>query len=112
MSTQLASRSCEPCTGSTPPVTGEELERLSAELSSRWHVEDEHHLIADFEFDDFVGALDFTNRVGAVAEEEGHHPEIRLTWGRASVKIWTHAIDALSESDFILAAKIDEIAST
>lgn len=108
MSTQLAHRHCEPCSEDTPPLTGASLEAYRGQLSGRWTVKEEHHLVGTFEFDDFVGALEFTNRVGELAEEEGHHPEICLTWGRATVKIWTHAIDGLSENDFILAAKIDE----
>lgn len=107
MTKALRDRHCEPCHGGTPPVKGEEIERYRKELNERWQVEDEHYLVAEFSFPDFVGALDFTNRIGEVAEAEGHHPEVCLTWGRATVKIWTHAIDGLSESDFILAAKID-----
>lgn len=108
MALDLATRHCEPCSGDTPPLEGDDLEPYVDELSDRWTVEDEHHLVGEFEFDDFVGALEFTNRVGELAEEEGHHPEICLTWGRATVRIWTHAIDGLSDNDFILAAKIDE----
>jgi len=112
MEPQLAQKHCEPCSGDTPALTGNDLEPYLDELGDRWEVEDEHHLIGEFEFDDFMDALDFTNRIGRIAEEEGHHPEICLTWGRATVKIWTHAIDGLSENDFILAAKVDEEAGT
>ena len=105
--TELAQKHCEPCSEDTEPLTGDALDPYRNELGDRWSVEDEHHLVGEFEFDDFLDALDFTNRVGEIAEEEGHHPEICLTWGRASVKIWTHAIDGLSENDFILAAKIE-----
>lgn len=108
MPSDLAQKHCEPCSEDTSPLTGTELEPYEGELSERWSVEDEHHLVGEFTFDDFQEALDFTNRVGALAEEEGHHPEICLTWGEATVRIWTHAIDGLSENDFILAAKIDE----
>lgn len=105
----LAERSCVPCSAETPALVGRELEELRARVDDRWEVVDEHHLQAMVSFEDFQGALDFTNRVGEVAEEEGHHPEICLTWGEARVKLWTHAIDGLSENDFILAAKVDEI---
>ena len=105
----LASRHCTPCNAETPPLEGRELQAYSEQIAAAWHVVDEHHLTRSFTFDDFAGALDFTNRVGAVAEAEGHHPEICLTWGRASVKLWTHVIDGLSENDFILAAKIDRL---
>ena len=107
--TDLAERSCEPCTEKTPRLEGEELESMAERVDDRWEVVDEHHLEATFTFDDFEAALDFTNRAGEVAEEEGHHPEICVTWGEARVKVWTHAIDGLSENDFILAAKIDRL---
>ena len=109
MSSRLVEKSCEPCDADTPPLEGEDLKPYRSQIGDRWSVEAEHHLVGEFEFDDFMGALDFTNAVGELAEEEGHHPEICLTWGRATVKIWTHAIDGLSENDFILAAKIDRV---
>ena len=70
---------------------------------------DHHHLERSFTFPDFQTALDFVNRVGGLAEEQGHHPDLYLAWGRVGIKIWTHKIDGLTESDFILAAKIDRI---
>ena len=109
MTTELSERHCEPCEGGVPPLEGEELRAMQDRLDGGWEVVDGHHLTKRFEFDDFVGALDFTNEVGQLAEEEGHHPLIHLTWGEATVDIWTHAIDGLSENDFILAAKIDEL---
>jgi 4a-hydroxytetrahydrobiopterin dehydratase len=72
-------------------------------------VVEDHHLAARFDFKDFVEALSFANEVGRVAEAEGHHPELCLSWGWLKVRIWTHAIDGLSENDFILAAKIDQL---
>ena len=109
MTTQLSERHCEPCEGGVPPLEGEELREMQERLGGGWEVVDGHHLSKRFEFDDFVSALDFTNEVGELAEEEGHHPLIHLTWGEATVDIWTHAIDGLSDNDFILAAKIDEL---
>ena len=109
MSTELARKECVPCEGGVPPLEGEELRELQEELDAGWKVVDEHHLEKEFEFDDFVGALDFVNRVGALAEEQGHHPNIYLTWGLARIQIWTHKIDGLTESDFVLAAKIEEL---
>ena len=103
----LASRSCEPCRGGVPPLKGEALERLLEELGNGWRVIDEHHLEKEFLFDDFRQALDFTNRVGELAEAEGHHPDIHLAWGKVRLQIWTHKIDGLTESDFILAARAD-----
>ncbi len=74
-----------------------------------WNVVNQHHITKDFLFPDFVTALAFVNKAGALAEEQGHHPVLLLAWGKVNVKIWTHKIDGLTESDFILAAKIDEI---
>ena len=104
----LAQKSCVPCTGGVPPVEGEELARLSAEVAD-WSVIDGHHLEREFGFSNFQQALDFTNAIGEVAENEGHHPDIFLTWGKVGVKIWTHKINGLTESDFVLAAKIDSL---
>lgn len=105
--TELAKKHCVPCRGGVPPLAGEELRKLSAQLPD-WKVVDGHHITKTFIFPDFQTALDFVNRVGAVAEEEGHHPDLTLTWGRVDVKTYTHKIDGLTESDFILAAKVDE----
>jgi 4a-hydroxytetrahydrobiopterin dehydratase len=109
MSTPLARKSCEPCHGGTPRVQGAELREYRKELGDRWEIEDDRYLLASFSFPDFEQALGFTNRVGTLAEAEGHHPEICVTWGKVTVTIWTHAIDGLSENDFILAAKIEEL---
>ena len=109
MSERLASKECEPCKGGVPPLAGDELEELHRELDAGWEVVEEHHLEKSFDFPDFVTALDFVNRVGELAEEQGHHPDLYLTWGEARVQIWTHKIDGLTESDFVLAAKIEEL---
>ena len=106
----LAEKHCIPCRGGVPPLKGADLQRLSEQLSS-WEVVDEHHLTKTYRFSDFGQALAFVNRVGAVAEAEGHHPDIELAWGRVGVKTYTHKIDGLTESDFILAAKIDQLPS-
>jgi 4a-hydroxytetrahydrobiopterin dehydratase len=74
-----------------------------------WDVVSEHHITKTFTFPDFRTALDFVDRVGETAEQEGHHPDIFLTWGKVEIKIWTHKIDGLTESDFIMAAKIDRL---
>lgn len=107
----LASEKCVPCKGGVPPLKGEELARLTRELGSDWRVVDEHHLDKEFRFRNFAEALAFTNKVGAIAEQEGHHPDIYLAWGKVRVTIWTHAIDGLTRSDFVLAAKIERAAS-
>src|SRR6266496_4748741 len=104
----LATRECVPCRGGIPPLKGTEITNLLSELSG-WEVVNEHHLQKAFSFSNFREAQDFVNKVGAIAEEQGHHPDIRFGWGRAEITIWTHKIDGLTESDFILAAKIDQI---
>ncbi len=103
----LADRSCVPCRPGTPPLEPRERDALLERLGAGWRVVDGHHLEKRFGFDDFAGALAFVNRLGAVAEAEGHHPELELGWGRAVVRIFTHAIDGLAEGDFVLAAKAD-----
>jgi 4a-hydroxytetrahydrobiopterin dehydratase len=108
MTTPLAERHCTPCTGGETPLAGDSLASHLAQVHERWQVEDGHHIEAEFQFANFLEALDFTNRIGAIAEQEGHHPDICLGWGRVAVTISTHAIDGLSDNDFILAAKIDE----
>jgi 4a-hydroxytetrahydrobiopterin dehydratase len=104
----LADRHCVPCRGGVPPVSGDQLESLKAQLPG-WQVVDGHHLLKIFSFPDFRTALDFVNQAGAIAENEGHHPDLFLAWGKVEVKIWTHTIDGLTENDFVLAARIDQI---
>jgi len=104
----LASRTCVPCRGGIPPMRGVEIKEYLAELSG-WEVIEEHHLTKHYQFKNFVEAQAFVTRVGALAEEQGHHPDICFGWGYADIKIWTHKIDGLSEGDFILAAKIDRL---
>jgi 4a-hydroxytetrahydrobiopterin dehydratase len=106
MTESLASKHCVPCHGGVPRLTAEEIGPLLAQLPG-WQVVEEHHLSKEYKFKNFADALDFVNRVGGVAESEGHHPDIEFGWGYARVRIYTHAIDGLSESDFILAARID-----
>ncbi len=105
---ELADKACVPCRGGVPPVKGAELEALKKQVPG-WEAVNEHHLHRAFTFPDFKSALDFVNHVGAIAEEQGHHPDIFLTWGKAEITIWTHKIDGLTESDFVLAAKINRL---
>jgi 4a-hydroxytetrahydrobiopterin dehydratase len=90
-------------------MKGEELAKMSAELRGEWSVVDEHHLERRWKFKDFREALEFTNKVGALAETVGHHPTITLAWGRVTLKVFTQKIDGLSESDFVFAAKVNEM---
>ena len=108
MTEKLADKKCVPCRGGVAPLKGKELQKIH-ESVPKWTVANEHHLHRDFKFPDFKQALDFVNRVGAVAEEPGHPPDSQLTWGKAGITMWTHSIDGLTESDFIMAAKIDRL---
>ena len=108
MPEQLADKKCVPCRGGVPPLQGKELEAMH-QLVPKWTVVDEHHIRREFQFPDFQQALNFVNRVGAVAEQEGHHPDIFLAWGKSEITLWTHKINGLTESDFIMAAKIDRL---
>ena len=107
----LADKTCIPCRGGVPPLEGAELDRLAEELGGGWQVVDGHHLEKEYRFPDFRQALEFTNRIGELAEEVNHHPNIFLTWGRVKVELWTHKIDGLNEADFVWAAKADRLAS-
>ena len=109
MKAELTSKHCTACEKGADRLNGEAIQRLRQELGEGWHVVDEHHLQKAFEFKNFKEALAFTNRVGEVAEQEGHHPDIFLTWGKVQLSLHTHSIDGLSENDFILAAKADQV---
>jgi len=107
--TKLADQHCIPCRGGVPPLKGEQLIPYTEQLPD-WKIVEEHHLAKGFVFPDFKTGLDFVTRVGAVAEEQGHHPDLCLKWGRVDIEIYTHKIRGLTESDFVLAAKIDQLA--
>jgi 4a-hydroxytetrahydrobiopterin dehydratase len=108
MSSELAAKECKPCKGGVPPLTGDELRELHHQLPGEWDVVSEHHLEKEFRFDGYRPSVDFTNTVADIAEEQNHHPDILLTYGKVKVSIWTHKIDGLTESDFIFAAKVQE----
>jgi len=110
MECSLAEKQCVPCRGGVEPLKGEPVRILAAELVGGWDVVDEHHLSKLFKFGDFAHALDFVNVVGRIAEDQHHHPDITLSWGRVGITILTHKIDGLTESDFVLAAKIEAAA--
>jgi len=107
--TALAQKDCVPCKGGMPPLKGQDLASLYAQLGGGWQVKSEHHLEKEYQFKDFREALAFTNNVGALAETQGHHPDIYLAWGKVKLTIWTHKIDGLTESDFVFAAKVDAL---
>ncbi len=108
MSGDLAAKECVPCKGGVPPLKGDALSALQKQLGGDWRVVDAHHLEKEYRFPDFRTALDFTNRVGEMAEAQGHHPDIYLAWGKVRITVWTHKIDGLTESDFVFAAKSDQ----
>ena len=105
--TDLAKKTCIPCRGGVPPLKGAQLEDLQDKLKNDWKIINEHHLEKEYSFKNFKEALDFTVKVGELAENQDHHPDIFLTWGKVKVTIWTHKIDGLTESDFVFAAKTD-----
>ncbi|MGH7770076.1 MAG: 4a-hydroxytetrahydrobiopterin dehydratase [Candidatus Binatia bacterium] len=104
---ELAAKECVPCRGGVPPLRGKEITALQEKLGGGWQVVGEHHLEKEYAFKNFREALDYTNRVGELAEAQGHHPDIYLAWGKVKLTLWTHKIDGLTESDFIFAAKAD-----
>ena len=106
----LADLKCVPCQGGVPPLKGEELKGWFERLGNGWEVVEEHHLKKRFKFPEFETALAFVNRVGEIAEEVRHHPEINFGWGFAEVQIYTHKINGLHEADFVFAAKVDRLA--
>ena len=108
----LAKKKCIPCEGNIPPFDKSEIHKYLKKVDG-WDVksnEDKSYFLKkDFKFKNFIESQNFTNKVGIIAEEENHHPDISFGWGYCKVKIFTHAIKGLAESDFILAAKIDKI---
>jgi 4a-hydroxytetrahydrobiopterin dehydratase len=105
---ELAKKDCVPCKSGTPALAGAALEELQRQLGGGWTVVDGKRLEKEYKFPNFVDALAFVNRVGEVAEQQGHHPDLELGWGRVKITLWTHSIGGLSEADFVLAAKADQ----
>jgi 4a-hydroxytetrahydrobiopterin dehydratase len=108
---RLAEKHCVPCRGDTPPLTEAAVAPLQAGVPG-WDLVKGKRLTRAFAFRDFKTALGFVDRIGAVAEEEGHHPDVHLTYGQVRVELWTHKIEGLTESEFILAAKVDRLAES
>ena len=104
----LAARRCVPCKKGAKPLGSEEIAGLLWQIDG-WECVKRHHLVKEWKFRDFAAALAFVNRVAAIAEAEGHHPDLVLKWGYVRAEIWTHSIDGLTEADFVLAAKIDRV---
>jgi 4a-hydroxytetrahydrobiopterin dehydratase len=108
---KLATKKCTACEAGTSALSRSDITPLLGQLRG-WEVVDSHHLRKDWTFPDFAAALRFVNRVGEVAEREAHHPDIYLSWGKARIELWTHKVNGLTENDFIVAAKIDELPRT
>jgi len=106
--TRLTNKNCAPCRGGVAPLKGDQLNSFLGEVP-KWEAMEQHHLVRSFPFEDFKSALQFVNKIGDLAEEEWHHPDLGLAWGKVDIKIYTHKINGLSENDFILAAKIDRL---
>ncbi len=104
---ELVKKKCMPCIAGSIPLKGEYLTSYLKELDEGWRVIDEHHIEKEYVFKDFKEALAFTNDLGTLADDQGHHPDIHLSWGEVKVLLWTHKIKGLSENDFIMAAKSD-----
>jgi len=105
----LADQTCVPCKGGVPPMEPQRANELLRELGEGWALNPKGHLERTYSFANFVEAMAFANRVGEIAEEQNHHPDLHVAWGKCTVEIWTHKIDGLTESDFILAAKYDAL---
>jgi len=107
--TELAKKQCIPCQGGVPPLPQDETNRLLQELGGHWQINDLGHLEKAYAFKDFMTSMNFANQIAELAEKEAHHPDITISWGQCRVEIWTHKINGLTESDFILAAKIERL---
>ena len=105
----LAQSTCVPCQGGVEPLRGDALRNLAAQIHSDWKIIDDQRIERLFRFPNFQTAMDFAVQVGRLAEEQNHHPDLAVGWGRVTVKLWTHKINGLHQNDFILAAKIDAL---
>ena|SRR3989344_8799653 len=105
----LLQKKCVPCEGGESPLKSKDIEKYMAELQDGWELSKNMKISKVFKFQEFKGAISFVNKVAALAEQEGHHPNIIINYSQVELILWTHAIGGLSENDFILAAKIDNI---
>lgn len=105
----LTSRKCKPCEGGIPPLHPEEVAAYSSKLNKGWTVVEHRKIVKYYAFVNYTHTMDFVNKVAALAEEEGHHPIMHVYYAKVEIELWTHAIEGLSENDFILAAKIDDL---
>jgi len=108
---ELAKKHCVPCRGGVPPLKGKAISELLSQIDRAWRVVGEHHIERRFTFADFASSMAFAGEIGDLAEREGHHPDLLVRWGELLVTLSTHKANGLTESDFVLAAKIDELAA-
>jgi len=106
---ELKEKKCKPCEGGTPPLKSQEIQRYLNELKFDWEIVDNTKIRKSYTFNNFRQALDFANKVGEIAEEEQQHPDLHVYYGKVIIDLSTHAIGGLSENDFIMASKIDDI---
>ncbi|HEX9503372.1 MAG TPA: 4a-hydroxytetrahydrobiopterin dehydratase [Patescibacteria group bacterium] len=106
---KLSEKKCVPCEGGMPPFTKSEIKKYLPKLSKGWKVIDDLKLQKSFKFKNFVETMGFVNQVALIASAEDHHPDMYVSYSVVSVELWTHAVNGLSENDFILAAKIDQL---
>ena len=105
----LLDKVCAPCQGGMPPLDSKASSGLLLELNSGWIINKLGHLYKEYIFNDFMEAINFANKIAELAEKEAHHPNLTISWEKCAISIWTHKINGLTESDFILAAKIGAI---
>ncbi len=106
---KLTEKKCKPCEGGVPKLSPDEIGDYSNQLKEPWGIVDDMKIVKDFDFKDYRSTIVFVDRVAELAEEEGHHPVMHVFFSKVKIEIWTHAILGLSENDFILASKIDEL---
>jgi 4a-hydroxytetrahydrobiopterin dehydratase len=109
MSQDLASKTCFACEGGTPPMPADEVAKYIKRVNDDWWIIENHHIIREFTFENFKESMEFVNKVADIAEHEGHHPDIYIFYNRTKLELTTHAAKGLTENDFIMAAKIDQL---
>ncbi len=106
---KLAEKKCEPCENGIPPLGAQQIKKYLPKLKKGWAIQDAKKLVKNFKFKNFVGSMGFANQVALLAQAEDHHPDLHVSYSKVTVELWTHASDGITENDFILAAKIDQL---
>lgn len=105
----LADKTCVPCQGNTPVLSPDEIRPLQAKLHKDWQLSEHGHIIRELTVADFNSAMKIANKIAELADEQNHHPDLHISWGKCLIELWTHKINGLSEADFVMAAKIDRL---